>query len=217
MSVEIQPSKPAGPSNVLADLEREYTAARAKFATAITAWRQERGYREGSDAVDRRALESFIRTEEGAKLNEACTRADRRWHAARRLTESVTLGGVTFRMRDVRAEAREAVYAAAAEHGFDTDRWPREARAAVSRVLNEAPRALTYGEYAAKRSQELSRAVRSTVAAMLDEHGDDPSRWPDAALDAVALAEHRRVAFELLEHGAREQDAFGWDSKPVAD
>jgi hypothetical protein len=194
MSIVIQPSRPAEPSSVLLELERTTQAAGAAYHTALDEFEADCKRR---NSVPSDVAGVFRDTEEGKALADAYDGAYRQYQAARRFTESIDLGGVVVKMREVRPEAREAVYRAAAEHGIDTVRWPRELLDEISLLLKKE-RVVTPSELATMRRRALEDEAQASLDRLRAEHGDNPTTWPVKALDEVALHRARVAVFNDL-------------------
>lgn len=128
---------------------------------------------------------------------------DRRGEAARHFSAHVHFGGGNaWLTSELRPEVVSAFLDAAAEHGLDAMRWPPEVRADIERQV-AGGKFQSYGKLAEQRLRTLHAEHAAVVSDVLAKHGDDPGRWPVAAIDRVAQAEARIAAFERICSAAR--------------
>lgn len=201
---------PRAPSTIFAELQREQAAANAKVREALEAFEAQSKKNGTTSFLGMNMADAFYRTPQGKELYEAQAVALRRVRDVQHVSQSVWIAGKRYDLADVRVEARESVYRAAAEHGFDSEQWPRKVRDDVCKVLTSAPRAPTYREAAEQRRKKLIRD--SGIERILEAHGLDPTKWPDDALDEVARLKRRADALDSLIERASSVDV-NWSQR----
>ncbi len=198
------------PSPVLDKLSAAAAAAGDAYRNAFKSFAAE-----NPGLADRYVADRLSRTAKGQKLLERMESTHAAAEAARQLGHSITFAGRTWPMQDLSQAGRDAVYRAAAKHGHNPERWPAEVRAKLEQLLasDAGKRPATFGEAAEQRIKTLTRSVMAIDEA-LEQHGLDPSGWPDDLLDKIATSRLRVDAFEQLVVRAHRLDPE-WSTRLV--